>query len=273
MVHTIKISKYNWPGIILKLFVFMVYLFLFTPIFVVILLSFTENISIITLKGLTLKWYQKLWEDFYVIKSLLFSIQLGITCAIISVVIGTMAAFGLVRHSFKGKSIIQTALFSPMVLPEIITAVAVLSFFALLRLPRSYLTLVIGHTLLILPYVISMVSARLYGFDRSLEEVALNLGASPFRMMIEITLPLLAPAIIGGALIAFKISFDNVIGALFWCSLKKQTLPVLVFAMLKFELTPEVNAIGTTIIIITLSCMSFFQLISFKKTGITSKFL
>jgi spermidine/putrescine transport system permease protein len=180
-------------------------------------------------------------------------------------VVGTLAAFALVRNSFRGKSLVQAALFSPMVFPEIITGVALLSFFSLLRVPRGYLTLIIGHTLLILPYVISITSARLYGFNRSVEEAALNLGATPARALMEITLPLIAPGLIGGALIGFKVSFDNVVGSLFWSSLGNQPLPVLVFAMLRFELTPMINAIGTLIVIVSLSCISIYQLSQFSR--------
>jgi spermidine/putrescine transport system permease protein len=180
-------------------------------------------------------------------------------------VVGTLAAFALVRNSFRGKSLVQAALFSPMVFPEIITGVALLSFFSLLRVPRGYLTLIIGHTLLILPYVISITSARLYGFNRSVEEAALNLGATPAQALREITLPLIAPGLIGGALIGFKVSFDNVVGSLFWSSLGNQPLPVLVFAMLRFELTPMINAIGTLIVIVSLSCISIYQLSQFSR--------
>ena len=260
-------GRIRWGRWVLRGFVILVYLFLFFPIFMVILLSFTENITILNLSRLTLKWYRQLWRNGAVIRALLFSVQLGLICAVVATVLGTLAAFAIVRHSFRGKALLQAALFSPMVFPEIITAVAVLSFFTLLQVPRGYATLIIGHTLLILPYVISVTSARLYGFNRALEEAALNLGATPVRMLAEITLPLIAPALIGAAFIAFKISFDNVVGSLFWSSLKDQPLPVLVFAMLRFELTPMINAIGTLIVVVSLSCISIFQLLRLRRTA------
>jgi spermidine/putrescine transport system permease protein len=248
----------------------LVYAFLFLPIVVVILLSFTENITILDLNRLSFRWYRQLWQSPQILRALFFSIQVGLVCAALATALGTLAAFALVRRRFRGKALVQAALFSPMVLPEIITAVALLSFFSLLRIPRGYPTLIIGHTLLILPYVVSVTSARLYGFNRSVEEAALNLGATPTRTLAEVTLPLIAPALIGAVFIAFKVSFDNVVGSLFWAPLGNQPLPVLVFAMLRFELTPMINAIGTLIVAVSLSCISIYQLLQLSR-GVPSE--
>jgi spermidine/putrescine transport system permease protein len=250
---------------LLRAYVSLIYAFLFFPIVVVVLLSFTENITILDLSRLTTRWYRQLWDSGQILRALLFSVEIGLTCAALATVLGALAAFAMVRHSFRGKPLIQAALFSPMVLPEIITAVALLSFFSLLKVPRGYPTLIIGHTLLILPYVISITSARLYGFNRAVEEAALNLGATPLRTLAEITLPLIAPALVGAALIAFKVSFDNVVGSLFWSPLGNQPLPVLVFAMLRFELTPMINAIGTLIVVVSLCCISAYQLLQLSR--------
>src|SRR5262249_46486301 len=135
----------------------------------------------------------------------------------------------------------------------------------LAHIPRGYVGLVIGHSVLILPYVISIVSARLYGFDRSLEEAAANLGAAPARVLAEVTLPLLAPALIGAGLIAFKVSFDEVVGSMFGSTTRDQPLPVLVFSMLQFELTPEVNAIGTVMLAISLTVLGVYQVLDWRR--------
>ena len=167
----------------------------------------------------------------------------------------------------RRKATLRALLFSPIAVPEIIIAVALLIMFVLARIPRGYVALVIGHSVLILPYVISIVSARLYGFDRSLEEAAANLGAGPTRVLGEVTLPLLAPAMIGAALIAFKVSFDEVVGSMFWSTTRDQPLPVLVFSMLQFELTPEVNAIGTVMLGITLAVLAVYQLVEWCRSS------
>jgi spermidine/putrescine transport system permease protein len=242
-----------------------VYVFLFLPIVAVILLSFSENISVIAFDHFTVRWYRQLFADEQVLRALWFSIQLGILSAGFAVALGSMASFGLVRGLMPGKALIQAALYAPIVVPEIIVAVALLILFVVLRIPRGYIALVIGHSVLILPYVISIVSARLYGFDRSLEEAAANLGAVPARVLGEVTLPLMLPAIVGAGLIAFKVSFDEVVGSMFWSTTREQPLPVLVFSMLQWELTPEVNAIGTVMLSITLAVLGIYQMVEWRR--------
>jgi spermidine/putrescine transport system permease protein len=252
-------------SIALRLVVAAVYLFLFLPIVAVVLLSFSENISVIAFDHFTLRWYQHLLGDAPVLRALWFSIELGVIAGGSALILGSMAAFGLVRGLMRGKAAIQAALYAPIVVPEIIIAVALLILFVVLRVPRGYAALVIGHSVLILPYVVAIVSARLWGFDRSLEEAAANLGAAPLRILREVTLPLMLPALIGAALIAFKVSFDEVVGSIFWSTTREQPLPVLVFSMLQWELTPEVNAIGTVMLTVTLGVLGLQQLIEWRR--------
>jgi spermidine/putrescine transport system permease protein len=249
----------------LRLAVAAVYVFLFLPIVAVVLLSFSENVSVIAFDHFTLRWYRRLAGNEQALRALWFSIQLGILSSTLAVALGTMAGFGLVRGRMRGKAAIQAAVYAPIVVPEIIVAVALLILFVVLRIPRGYVALVIGHSVVILPYAIAIVSARLYGFDRSLEEAAANLGAAPARTLWEVTLPLMLPAIVGAGLIAFKVSFDEVVGSMFWSTLREQPLPVLVFSMLQWELTPEVNAIGTVMLTITLGILGLHQLIDWRR--------
>ena len=249
----------------LRLVVGAVYVFLFLPIVAVVLLSFSENISVIDFRHFTLRWYRHLFTDEPILAALWFSIELGILASALAVALGSLAAFGLVRGRMRGKTALQAALYAPLVVPEIIIAVALLILFVLLRIPRGMTALVVGHSVLILPYVVSIVSARLYGFDRSLEEAAANLGATRLRTMLEVTLPLMMPAIVGAALIAFKVSFDEVVGSMFWATSRDQPLPVLVFSMLQYELTPEVNAIGTVMLAVTLGVLLAYQLIEWRR--------
>ena len=254
-------------SVLLRIVVACVYAFLFTPIVAVVFLSFGENVSVLAFDHLTLKWYRDLFADGQVLRALMVSIQLGIVASALAVVLGTMAAFGLVRGRIPGKPLVQAALYAPIVVPEIIVAVALLIMFVMARIPRGYIALVIGHSVLLLPYVLSIVSARLYGFDRSLEEAASNLGATPFQRLYEVTLPLLMPAIIGAALIAFKVSFDEVVGSIFWSTTREQPLPILVYSMLQWELTPKVNAIGTIMLTITLAVLIAQQLVERRRGG------
>ncbi len=251
-------SRGRW---VLLLFTIGVYLFLFLPIIIVMISSFdTAHIITFPLSGFTLRWYRKLLQNEVLIRSFVISLQVGVITALVSALIGTLAAFGLVRHHFPGKALFRALLFSPMIVPEVITGVAVLSFFTLLHLPKNIFLLVAGHTMLALPFVVSIVSARLYGFDRSLEEAALNLGANEVRTFWEITFPLIAPGILAGMLIAFTVSFDDFTASLFWTSFGNQTLPIKIFSMLRFDVTPEVNAIGTIIVIFSAVGILFYQL-------------
>jgi len=246
---------------LLRLTVAAVYVFLFMPIVAVVLLSFMENVSVLDFNRFTLRWYRDLFADGQVLRSLWISIQLGTLAAGFAVLLGSMASFGFMRGRLPGKVVIQAALYAPIVVPEIIVAVALLIMFVMIHIPRGYVGLVIGHSVLLLPYVISIVSARLYGFDRSLEEAAANLGATPMRTLREVTLPLMLPAIVGAALIAFKVSFDEVVGSIFWSTTREQPLPILVFSMLQWELTPKVNAIGTIMLTVTLALLFAHQLV------------
>lgn len=240
--------------------VVLVYLFMFMPVVAVVLLSFGRSVSMLSFSGLTLRWYRELLAHTEVLEALWFSVRLGLASAALALVIGTMAAFGIVRLRFRGRAVLQGLLFSPLIVPEIILAVALLSLFAWLRVPRGWPALLIGHTLLLLPYVVSIVSARLYTFDRTLEEAARSLGAPPWRSLAEVTMPLISPALVGAGLIAFKVSFDEIVGSVFWSSTREQTLPVMVFRMLSWDLTPEVNAIGTVMTAITLATLAAYQL-------------
>jgi len=263
--RTTRRSRGARPRTALRLVVGTVYVFLFLPIVAVVLLSFSENISVIDFRHFTLRWYQHLFADQPILAALRFSIELGVLASALAVTLGSLAAFGLVRGRMRGKTALQAALYAPLVVPEIIIAIALLILFVLLRIPRGTIALVVGHSVLILPYVVSIVSARLYGFDRSLEEAAANLGATPARTLREITLPLMMPAIVGAALIAFKVSFDEVVGSIFWATSRDQPLPVLVYSMLQYELTPEVNAIGTVMLTITLGVLAAYQLIEWRR--------
>jgi len=251
---------------ILVAFVALVFLFLYGPIIAVVLLSFGDSISVLRLTDPTIRWYEKLAHNTEVINAFWFSLKLGLFSTAIATVLGTMAAVPLVRQRIRGKGLLRALILAPMIVPDIVLAVALLVLFTALGVPRGWPTLVIGHSLLLLPYVVTVVSSRLYGLDWTLEEAALSLGARPWRVYSEILLPLLAPAIVGAAIIAFKVSFNEVVGALFWSSLREQTLPVVVLGMLNWELTPEVNAVGTMMILVTAGLLGVQQVLGYMRS-------
>jgi len=239
----------------------LLFLFLYAPIAVVVILSFTpKSFPSFPMEGFSLEWYANLLppdHDERVVNSLITSLQVGVISALGAGVVGTLAALGLVRSQFSSRwlqsDILYTFTLVPIVVPWIVTGIAGLTFFNLLGIQGTTLSLVIGHILICLPFVILIVSTQLYQFDRSVEEAAMNLGASELRTFYEVTLPLIAPGIIAGMFFAFTISFDNFTQTFFWVSAQDPTLPVVIFGMIDYGLEPTVNAIGA--IIVTLSAL------------------
>jgi len=238
-------------------YTFLLFLFLYGPIAVVVVLSFTpKSFPSFPLGGFSLEWYAKLLPPDYderIVGALVTSLKLGVASAVGAGVLGTIAALGMVRGRFDTRwlqsDILYTLTLVPIVVPWIVTGIAVLTFFNLLGIQGSMASVVIGHILICLPFVILVVSTQLYEFDRSLEESAKNLGATELRTFYEVTLPLIAPGVIAGMFFAFTISFDNFTQTYFWVSTTNETLPVVIFGAIRFGLEPTVNAIGTVIVV------------------------
>lgn len=236
--------------------------FLYLPVGVVAALSVTaRSIPTFPPEGITLKWYAVLVPigdtyDAALVEAFLVSLQIGIVSSLLSAVVGTAAALGMVRNDYARRlfdtDTLSTLFVAPMVVPWVVTGVAVLSLYSLLGIAGSVVSLVIGHVLITLPFMIIVVAAQLYGFDRSLEEAARNLGAGPLRTFREVTLPIIAPGIIAGMLFAFTISFDNFTQTFFWTSSTLNTLPIAIYSRINFGLTPAVNAVGTVIVAFSL---------------------
>ena len=158
-----------------------------------------------------------------------------------------------IRYDFKGKDFLNTLLIAPIMVPEVVLGVALLLFIRWLQQPKSFALLLIGHVVITLPYVLLILQARLVGIKREYEEAALSLGSSPFQTFMEITFPLLAPAVFAGMLFSFTISFYDVTATLFWATAQNQTVPVKIFGMLRNSISPEINALGAVMIVLTVS--------------------
>lgn len=239
---------------LIKLYTFLVYVFMFAPIVVVIVLSFNpQQFGTFPMEGFSLKWYAKLAGNDAILRAFKNSLILGSLTAIITTTIGVLAAMAFVRYEFPGKNSLNTLLLSPIMIPEVVLGVALLLFIRWLQQPKSFALLLIGHVVLTLPYVLLIVQARLVGIKRVYEEAALSLGANPFHTFREVTLPLLMPAIFAGVLFSFTISFDDITATLFWATAQNQTVPVKIFGMLRNSVSPEINALGAVMIVLTVS--------------------
>ena len=239
---------------LIKLYTFLVYVFMFAPIVVVIVLSFNpQQFGSFPMEGFSLKWYARLAQNETILHAFKNSLILGSLTAVISTSVGIMASLAFVRYNFPGKNTLNTLLLAPIMIPEVVLGVALLLFIRWLQQPKSFVLLLLGHVVLTLPYVLLIVQARLVGIKRVYEEAAMSLGAGPLQTFREVTLPLLMPAILAGMLFAFTISFDDVTATLFWATAQNQTVPVKIFGMLRNSISPEINALGAVMIVLTVA--------------------
>ena len=237
---------------LIRAYTILVYVFMFAPIAVVLLLAFNSSqFGGFPIEGFSLRWFYKLAENEAIVRAFKTSMALGLMTALVSTTIGVLASLALVRYQFRGKDLITTLLISPVLVPETVLAVGLLIFLRWLHMPRSFLLLLMGHSIVALPFVVLVVQARLVGIKKEFEEAARSLGASPVQTFFAVTLPLLMPAVFAGALFAFTISFDNITATIFWRPTGMETVPTQIFGMLRNSVSPEINALGFVMIVIT----------------------
>ncbi len=231
---------------------------LYLPIILVIVYSFNESKISSVWGGFSLKWYETLFKDKAMFQALLNSIVLALSASVAAAVIGTLGAVGFQKVKMRTKGAVEYLSMLPIMIPEIILGMVFMTFFALLGLPFGMTTLILAHTTFCVPYVYMLVKARLVGMDKSLAEAAKDLGASELRVFVDITLPLLMPAILSGMLLSFAMSLDDVIISVFVTGVNVNTLPIKVYTQIKTGVTPEINALctlmlGATIVLVILS--------------------
>ena len=230
----------------------LIYVFLFLPIVVIVVNSFnaTDSKPYLSWKGFTFDWYGKLLQNAALLDSFKNTLILAAISTILSTIIGTIAAVGMFKYRFRGKSVIDALLYIPVVIPEIVLGIALLTLFATVDIPRGMLSLVLAHATFCIPFVIFNVRARLDGYDKSIEEASMDLGVGRLKTFFHITLPVLAPGIGGGALLAFTLSIDDVIVSYFTNGQTK-TFPLKVMESIKSGVSPDVNALSTLILLFT----------------------
>ena len=239
-------KKWKWSNLYLAIMILLMYF----PLVMVVIFSFNESRLSANFTGFSLKWYETLANDRDLKEALFNSILLGVLSCGISAIIGTLGAVGMARVKYKTKGMMEYLSTIPIMIPEIILGMVFVVFFSMLNLPFGMTTLVIAHTTFCIPYIFMMVKARLVGIDKSLEEAARDLGAGPIRTFFDITMPLIAPAVLSGSLLAFAMSFDDVVISIFVNGPRLNTLPVKVYAQLKTGVTPEINALCTIILVV-----------------------
>jgi spermidine/putrescine transport system permease protein len=237
----------------------LVVLFLLLPLAVIGVFSVNDaDFPSLPMHGFTLKWYVRFFESQELLTALWNSLFIAVITMILSTIFGTLAAIGLARSGSRVQKILRPALSTPMMTPRLVVGIALLNLYNLFAVGLSLWTVILGHTVVALPYVILVVTARLVGLDPRLEEAAFDLGASRWRVIFDILLPLLTPAVVGSALIAFTLSFDEVV-ITFFTTGTENTLPTTIWAMLRFGITPEINAVSTLTMLATVALALFAE--------------
>ena len=235
---------------ILSLYFVVFFLVVYVPLFVLMAFSFNDSIVVgLPWAGFTTKWYEQFLSNPSALGSIVNTVAVGLTTAILATLGGMIAAFALVRHKFIGRNIFNSLMLMPMVLPYILMGVSIsILFQQILHFELSLITVAIGHTLVALPYSTLTMVARLTGFDRSLEEAAMDLGADELTTFRKVTLPLIMPGIIASAFLAFTISFEDITLAYFLAGFQ-QTLPIFIYGQLRYSISlPMLSALSVTML-------------------------
>ncbi|MGI9365885.1 MAG: ABC transporter permease [Rhizobiaceae bacterium] len=241
-------SKFNITSVVLG------FSFLYLPILILIVYSFNESKLVTVWAGFSTKWYASAFQNEGLVNAGLVTLKVGLISATIATVLGTLAALALVRYSrFKGRFLFSGMIYAPLVMPEVITGLSLLLLFVAIGLDRGMTTIVLAHITFSMCFVAVVVQSRLVGFDRSLEEAALDLGATPSRAFLQITLPIIAPAIFAGWMLAFTLSLDDLVIAQFNSGPGATTLPMKIFSQVRLGVTPEINAVCAILVALVAS--------------------
>ena len=223
--------------------------FLYLPMLILVIYSFNESKLVTVWAGFSTKWYGELFRNEAFLDAAYVTLRVAIFSSLLATVLGTMAAYVLVRAGrFPGRTLFSGMIYAPLVMPEVITGLSLLLLFISLGIDRGVLTIVLAHTTFSMCFVSVVVSARLASFDQSLEEAALDLGCTPFEAFRLVTLPVIAPAVISGWLLAFTLSLDDLVIASFTSGPSATTLPIKIWSSIRLGLSPEINALSTILI-------------------------
>ncbi|MEO8487448.1 MAG: ABC transporter permease [Betaproteobacteria bacterium] len=225
------------------------YAFLYVPLAIVVVYSFNDSRLNAEWVGFTLDWYRKLANDDEMIRAAVNSLAIALVASLVSTVLGTMA--GVAMHRYRMR-VLPLLVFAPIAIPEILMGVALLIFFVLLNLTLGLVSVALAHIAFCIGFVAIVVRARLAGMDESLVEAARDCGATPWQAFLRVTLPLIMPGVIAGALMAFTLSIDDFVITFFTAGAGTVTLPLQIYSMIKIAVTPEVNAVSTLLMLLTL---------------------
>ena len=248
-------KKNNLSNLIGMIYSLAIYTVLYIPVLVMMIFSFNNQRYNYYWNGFTTQWYAKLFTNSTVIGSLWYSVIIAVLATLISVTIGTIGALGLRKYEFKGRKAINNMLYIPIIVPEIVMAVALLIVFMKVGFALGMGSILIGHCTFCIPYAVVTIKGRISGDDYSLEEASMDLGASRIQTFINVTLPSIFPGVMSAAFLSFTLSIDDVVMSNMLSGAKNSTLPVLILSMNKSGVTPDINALTTIMILIIVIAM------------------
>lgn len=238
-------SRFNIASIVLG------FAFLYLPIVLLIIFSFNASKLVTVWGGFSTKWYVSLFQNKALMDAAWVTLRVGVLSATFATILGTMAALALTRYTrFRGRVLFSGMVFAPLVMPEVITGLSLLLLFVAIGLDRGFVTVTLAHITFTMCFVAVVVQSRLVSFDRSLEEAAMDLGATPVRTFFSVTLPVIMPAIVSGWMLAFTLSLDDLVIASFTSGPGATTLPMKIYSQVRLGVTPEINAACTLLIAI-----------------------
>jgi spermidine/putrescine transport system permease protein len=249
----------------LKLHAVLVFAFLFLPIIVLVVFSFNKARSGTDFTGFSTKWYHDLIHNHDALHAFRNTLKVAISATVFATIIGTLASFALTRFRFRGRAGYSTLIFVSLVMPEVVMGVALLAFFVeIAHMQLGLTTVILSHITFCIAFVVVVVNARLASFDNRLMEAAADLGATPLQTFLRIVLPLAAPGIAAGAMLAFTISLDDVVITFFTSGAGSTTLPLYIFGQLKFGVSPSINALSTFVLAFSLLLLAVGGLYSVR---------
>ena len=247
-----------------NIFMFVVYAYLYIPNIILVTNSFNEDRYGLSWKGFSWNWYERLFNNDTLIQAAFHSVTIAFFAATLATVVGGLTAIALYRYRFRGKQAVSGMLFIVMMSPDIVMAVSLLALFMVVGISLGFWSLLLAHVTFCLPYVTVTIFSRLNGFDARMLEAAKDLGASEVTILRKIILPLALPAVVSGWLLSFTISLDDVVVSSFVSGVSYEILPLRIFSLVKTGVTPEVNALATIMIVLSLGLVILSQLITRK---------
>jgi spermidine/putrescine transport system permease protein len=253
------------PSLWLRVYSVFVYGFIYAPILILIVFSFNTQKLNIRWEGFTLHWYEVLFNDAQIFLATRNTLLIAVISTVVATIIGTMAALAMHRYRFPFYNTSETVMYIPIVIPEVVMGISLLVFFVMINFTLGLTTIALSHIAFNIPFVALVVRARLHGYDKAIDEAAMDLGANEITTFRRVTLPTILPGVLSGAMLALTLSLDDYVITYFTAGPGSTTLPLRVFSMVKTAVTPEINALSTIWVLIIFILLVIGQIAQRKK--------